>query len=201
MSQCNFSDPIRQQISQPEKDAVLRLARKVDAKVILEIGAWVGDSTSSLAQYAKEVGGVVYVVDWFGGNPGTHLEPVAQDKDIYSIFRRNIAALDLSSYVKVLHMTSMEAALIAGSEVFDFIFLDADHTYEHVKHDLNAWYPKLRPGGVFCGHDYDSVIYDEAHIHQDTYGGRHNGLIKAVNEYFGSNKIRREAGSIWWAQK
>jgi hypothetical protein len=36
----------------------------------------------------------------------------------------------------------------------DFVFLDADHAYDAVRHDLAAWWPKLRPGGLFAGHDY-----------------------------------------------
>src|SRR5262249_34052604 len=31
---------------------------------------------------------------------------------------------------------------------------DANHRFETVRDDLTAWYPKLRPGGLFCGHDY-----------------------------------------------
>lgn len=36
----------------------------------------------------------------------------------------------------------------------DAIYLDANHSYEAVKEDLEAWYPKLKKGGIFSGHDY-----------------------------------------------
>ena len=35
----------------------------------------------------------------------------------------------------------------------DFVFIDADHRYPAVIKDLAAWVPKLKPGGVLCGHD------------------------------------------------
>ena len=37
---------------------------------------------------------------------------------------------------------------------FDFIYIDANHSYDAVKKDLENWFPKLRSGGVFAGHDY-----------------------------------------------
>jgi hypothetical protein len=36
----------------------------------------------------------------------------------------------------------------------DFFFLDADHKYETTKASLLAWLPKMKPGGIFAGHDY-----------------------------------------------
>ena len=42
----------------------------------------------------------------------------------------------------------------------DFVYLDANHKYENVKEDLELWYPKVKVGGVFAGHDYfDDGIY------------------------------------------
>ena len=37
---------------------------------------------------------------------------------------------------------------------FDFIYVDARHDYRGVAVDLAQWYTKLRPGGIFAGHDY-----------------------------------------------
>ena len=38
-------------------------------------------------------------------------------------------------------------------EHFDFVYVDARHDYLGVSDDLAAWWPKLRPGGIFAGHD------------------------------------------------
>lgn len=40
-------------------------------------------------------------------------------------------------------------------ESLDFVYIDGDHSYEAVKKDLEAWYPKVKSGGMFCGHDYN----------------------------------------------
>lgn len=60
---------------------------------------------------------------------------------------------------KLLRQTSVEAAAAFADGFFDLIFIDADHTYESVKADLAAWWPKVKSPGVLCGDDYswDSV--------------------------------------------
>jgi hypothetical protein len=40
------------------------------------------------------------------------------------------------------------------SGFFDFIYVDANHSYRASLNDIQAWYPKLKNGGVMAGHDY-----------------------------------------------
>jgi hypothetical protein len=48
---------------------------------------------------------------------------------------------------------------------FDFIYVDARHDWKGVYADLEAWWPKLRTGGVMAGHDY--VTQPEVAPHQN----------------------------------
>ena len=69
----------------------------------------------------------------------------------------------------LIQQFSIVAAEWFARDYFDFVFIDADHTYAGVKADFAAWYPRLRSGGVMAGHDYvDSPSY---------------GVIKAVDEF------------------
>lgn len=73
-----------------------------------------------------------------------------------------------------------EATLIKGysgeisnnieDESLDFVYIDADHHYENVRDDINAWFRKVRKGGIVSGHDYCR--------YQDYFG-----VIEAVNEF------------------
>mmetsp|Transcript_34771 Transcript_34771/g.83150 ORF Transcript_34771/g.83150 Transcript_34771/m.83150 type:complete len:279 (-) Transcript_34771:82-918(-) len=41
-------------------------------------------------------------------------------------------------------------------DYFDFIYVDARHDFKGVLQDLQLWWPKLKQGGIFAGHDYVS---------------------------------------------
>lgn len=66
---------------------------------------------------------------------------------------------------------SLEAAKTFPDGSLDFVFIDGAHDYESVKADIQAWYPKVRQGGIVSGHDY----------YQGKSGGM--GVIQAVDEF------------------
>lgn len=82
---------------------------------------------------------------------------------------------------------SVDVATRFPDEIFDFIFIDADHTYESVSEDLRAWFPKLTPGGIIAGHDWSNEF---------------PGVEKAVREFFIDNPkaIEMRPPRSWWVQ-
>ena len=63
----------------------------------------------------------------------------------------------------------------------DFVFIDADHSYEAVRRDIDAWRSKVRAGGWLGGHDYNRKF---------------PGVVRAVDFVFGK-KVYTLPGSIW----
>ena len=49
--------------------------------------------------------------------------------------------------------SSVDASNRYGKGELDFIFIDADHSYNGVMSDLKAWDIKVRKGGYVTGHD------------------------------------------------
>lgn len=61
----------------------------------------------------------------------------------------------LSPYgVEIIKGYSVPTAKLFVDESLDFVYLDADHTYDAVYADIEAWLPKVRPGGIIAGHDF-----------------------------------------------
>lgn len=56
--------------------------------------------------------------------------------------------------VKLLQLTSVEASLQFADHQLDWVYIDGAHDFRNVWSDLNAWWPKVKPGGFFGGHDY-----------------------------------------------
>jgi len=54
----------------------------------------------------------------------------------------------------IWHTTSLEAAQTIEAASLDFVFIDAEHTYEAVTADIEVWLPAIKPGGLLSGHDY-----------------------------------------------
>jgi hypothetical protein len=51
-------------------------------------------------------------------------------------------------------MTSEQASRIVADGRLDFVYIDANHMIPMVDRDIELWYPKVRSGGIFGGHDY-----------------------------------------------
>lgn len=67
-------------------------------------------------------------------------------------FLQNIKPL--SSVINYHKLESVEASKLYKDESLDFVFIDGAHDYDNVKNDVNAWYPKVKNGGIIAGHDY-----------------------------------------------
>lgn len=53
----------------------------------------------------------------------------------------------------VVRSDTTEASKLFKDHSLDFVYVDADHSYEGCKRDLLAWIPKVKIGGFITGHD------------------------------------------------
>lgn len=64
--------------------------------------------------------------------------------------------------VTALRMYSTEAAARFVDETIDAVFIDAMHHYHMVMQDMQAWWPKIKSGGIMMGHDYQLMVHSKA---------------------------------------
>ena len=67
------------------------------------------------------------------------------------VVQKNLPQDDRIVWIK---KPSVEAAKEIDDESIDLVFIDANHKYRSVKTDIIAWQPKVKAGGILCGHDY-----------------------------------------------
>lgn len=104
-------------------------------------------------------------IDW-GGNPfGWHGGLNTDNNDSYTAFMNKVEPYS-DRYIHHKKISD-EAVNYFEDESMDFIFIDGLHTYEQVLKDCINYYPKLKKGGLFCGHDFRAIA----------------GVNKAVNEF------------------
>lgn len=83
----------------------------------------------------------------------------------------------LSKYnVEIMREMSTEAAKKIKNESLDFVYIDANHSFDYVITDLIEWSKKVRIGGIVSGDDY--------------YNFRKAGVIAAVNAYTSAHGIK-----------
>ena len=173
---------------------------------VCEIGSWKGGSTEVIGQIVKQCGGLLYCVDHWCGSPGTGLLEEAQREDMFQLFRENIRQCGLEDTVKSLVMTSYEAAIIMAAQLFDVVFIDADHRYSQIGADIIAWLPKVRDGGLLAGHDCEAHFSNLPNDAQrdirdcceaDMIGVYHGGVILALHELFNDNFEIHLPSKIW----
>jgi hypothetical protein len=92
----------------------------------------------------------------------------------------------------LLQMSSSQAAMQIPDGSLDFVFIDADHTYEAVQADLATWWPKLRINAILAGHDYQAP--------RDRRG--HWGVKRAVDEFCAAQNLalKVERHCVWWCR-
>tara|TARA_R110002051_G_scaffold61354_5_gene112543 strand:+ start:20995 stop:22407 length:1413 start_codon:yes stop_codon:yes gene_type:complete len=169
-----------------------------DGARIVEVGSWQGKSAIYLANQFKAFGkrAHIHCVDTFDGGTDEFLKSKIQELGgpdaLHGRFMKNIQRAEVDWMITVHRKPSIQvAAEYFKDESVSAVFIDADHSYEQVKADLEAWYPKVKPGGLIAGHD---VVWSDP-VSQ-------NGVIRAIREFFADKPLEiMPTGRVWKSVK
>jgi hypothetical protein len=92
----------------------------------------------------------MYSIDYWG----TH-EQILEQHDHASNYKAAVERLrSFGPRSIIVNKLSTEAVKYFKDEQFDFVYIDATHTHKAVCEDIACWAPKIKRGGLICGHDY-----------------------------------------------
>lgn len=135
----------------------------------IEIGSYAGSSSQLIAQYVKKL----YCCDVWG----EYIQPIERSTMVknafYQIHKTN-------PNIEVINEFSSDAKKHFSGPTFDFVYIDADHSYDSVKADILTWLTLVKCNGVISGHDY---FMPE--------------VRRAVDEIFGDKMIKYFGDSSW----
>lgn len=111
----------------------------------IEIGIFRGVFSEHLLQHSHL--SILYSVD-----PWLCFPTPETAESFYQETKERLAKFGKRS--QILRTTALEAASYFQDAYFDFVYIDSSHTYEDTQAELAAYWPKMKPNGLFCGHDY-----------------------------------------------
>lgn len=152
---------------------------KYKCQKIAEVGVFKGQNLELMVEHRPFM---AFAIDIWKeeGVPGQNDADLSQE-ELDDIYRQIEKQTLYTPFLKLIRDYTTKAAEIFPDEFFDLVYLDADHTYEAVKKDLEAWYPKVRKGGFFVGDDYLDRWSPRRHVRF--------GVVKAVNEFAEKNNL------------
>jgi glycosyltransferase involved in cell wall biosynthesis len=163
------------------------LIQRYNLRVGAEVGVAFGGHAEAILSTTKVQR--LYGIDSYQNKP-TYQDPMNLPQPLFDeLYRRTKTRLSgFGERFVLVRADSTDAAKEVPNSL-DFVFLDADHSYENVFTDLCTWFPKVREGGILSGHDYGHPNFP--------------GIAQAVNRFFGrfSWAIHEEGETVWWVEK
>lgn len=147
----------------------------------VEVGVLYGNYSAYLLRSWK--GRRLYSVDpWKHFAESDYVDMNHHSDEVFEgIYQRAVEQLaPFGDRSRIVREPSPEAAALFRDEQFDFVFIDAQHQYSGAKKDLEAWWPKVRRGGILAGHDYLDGKMDEGDF----------GVKSAVDEFARNRGLR-----------
>lgn len=164
----NPNDELEKLMSQPSSihehlNTLYMLTVEFNLKNIVELGTQFGNSTIALLYAAKEIEGKVTTID----------------VDPCKFAREKILKLGLDSKCNFIQSDDTE---LEWSEPIDHLFIDSNHSYEHVSKQLKKYEPFLKKGGIITLHDIVMHEFDsEGNPTEKT--STTNSVMKAILDF------------------
>jgi len=153
----------------------------------VEVGSWKGRSGYVIGNICKEKGARLICIDTFCGCESQkelydEMVQIGIRRFMDENIKKNLDGLPVDYIVG--NSVEVYNQIVDGSA--SFVFIDGDHFNPVVKQDLDNFWPKVKEGGIFAGHDHIETFPD---------------VIKEVNFKFPDIIEREIKYSLWFIRK
>jgi hypothetical protein len=149
----------------------------------IEIGVREGEYSSFILNNCPDL--KLYLLDcWDQQDPLIYNDLINHNNSVHAenLKKTIINILPHFKKVRIIKGYTNEFVDLFPNNFFDFIYIDANHSYEAVKNDLIKWFPKLKNNGLFSGHDY---LDGKDGIYQTEFG-----VKSAVDQFATKNNLK-----------
>lgn len=147
--------------------------------VAAELGVAAGEYSAILLERGRV--DVLYSIDRWADHHDEAEMRIAQER-----------LAKFQSRSRIIRATFADAVKDFDDEMFDFLYIDGyAHTGQDGGRTLRDWWPKLRSGGIFAGHDY-SPQFQPTIDAVDAFAAEHGLTIRLTMD---------DALPSWWTIK
>ena len=146
---------------------------------MVELGSFQGTSTRFFSLFVNKL----YSVDIYD----YHVPPTGRIPEMDKMFveAEQIFLERTKGYDNIIKIkkSSVDAAKEFEDGSLDCVYVDAEHLYDYIRADIQAWKDKIKDGGILCGHDFD-------HNHSTS-------ITKILNEFGLMNDFSVYSDTSW----
>jgi len=123
----------------------------------LTTGAEIGVYKAAYTEKFCQQGLKMYAIDPWMAFPGQGRTQQRQERQDF-LYGHAKRVLDKYPNCQIIRKTSVEAVKDFEPRSLDFVYIDGDHRFPFVAHDIYEWYWRVKKGGIIAGHDYFCTI-------------------------------------------
>lgn len=189
-------------VPEDNRAAVLgRLLRGVHRPRVVEIGVYKGETSAKLLELVPDMD-LIGVDVWKTWDPqsayylsGDFVARQDREKQHENFLQAIRNIIPYGSRARIRLSDSALSAKRTPGRQFDLVFIDGDHSKKGVTRDIEAWWPRVKPGGILAGHDYDYPSQNGS-----TFGASVKEVVDTWSSYKGL-ELHLESDYVWWARK
>ena len=168
------------------RDKVIQYIKTLDSPKICEVGTRTADFFYKW-MFADNCELGIMVDIWQNTEDPNQNDNSYSQAELDSQYREVFQETLKHPNARIIREFSDKACNFFPDETFDFVYLDADHSYKGCLRDLRCWNPKVKKGGILAGHDYIDAEMTIRMGHRTVFG-----VVPAVTEFLEEKNIENE---------